>query len=402
MDRKRIAAVAAVCVLFLLLAGYVERTERHLDNENRIVRAEPGGGSTDVSLTLSAEGLFQGKRYPLTVEEQAIGETEAEEYFAMARAEIDRDFFAGGESADCVTRKVHMEEHYVRGLVGAEWNLDSYRVMEPDGSLIGEAIPAGGEMVSATVSLSCGGYKQNYCFSFCVYPGEKTQEEALLDSIGAAIAGQEAAECLTLPGEVDGYRLEWEETKRHLVWKVFFLELIILVLLYFVKQERAREQERLRKEQMRLDYSEIVNKLLILMGSGMTLKQAWNRISARYSDKRENGQKETRYVYEEMLITSHEISDGVSEARAYQNFGERTGVGAYSRLVRILVQNLQTGSRGLCRLLEQEAQTALEERKALARKYGEEAGTKLLIPMILMLVIVIAIIMVPAMLSFNQ
>ena len=52
-------------------------------------------------------------------------------------------------------------------------------------------------------------------------------------------------------------------------------------------------------------------------------------------------------------------------------------------------------------MLEQETENALEERKALAKKLGEEAGTKLLLPMMLMLGIVIAIIMVPAVLSFN-
>lgn len=38
---------------------------------------------------------------------------------------------------------------------------------------------------------------------------------------------------------------------------------------------------------MKLDYAEVVSKLLILLGAGMSLKQAWNRISAQYSDKRQ-------------------------------------------------------------------------------------------------------------------
>ena len=55
----------------------------------------------------------------------------------------------------------------------------------------------------------------------------------------------------------------------------------------------------------------------------------------------------------------------------------------------------------MCELLGQEATVALEERKALAKKLGEEAGTKMLLPLIMMLGIVIAIIMVPAMQSFS-
>ena len=102
-----------------------------------------------------------------------------------------------------------------------------------------------------------------------------------------------------------------------------------------------------------------------------------------------------------MIITNHEILDGESERLAYQKFGERVDLGEYQRLIRMLLQNLQTGSRGLCKLLEQESENALEERKALAWKLGEEAGTKMLLPLMMMLGIVIAIIMIPAMLSFQ-
>ena len=90
-----------------------------------------------------------------------------------------------------------------------------------------------------------------------------------------------------MPEQVDGYTVSWGQAREHLVFKVLFLEIVIVILLRFVLLERAREQERLRREEMMLDYAEVVNKLLILLGSGMTLKQAWNRIAARYSDKRD-------------------------------------------------------------------------------------------------------------------
>ena len=48
-----------------------------------------------------------------------------------------------------------------------------------------------------------------------------------------------------------------------------------------------------------------------------------------------------------------------------------------------------------------EAADAFEERKNLAKKYGEEAGTKLLLPMMIMFGIVVAVIMVPAMMSMQ-
>lgn len=52
-------------------------------------------------------------------------------------------------------------------------------------------------------------------------------------------------------------------------------------------------------------------------------------------------------------------------------------------------------------LLDAEAEEAFRQRKAYAKQLGEEAGTKLLIPMGIMLVLVFAILMLPALLSLN-
>ena len=51
-------------------------------------------------------------------------------------------------------------------------------------------------------------------------------------------------------------------------------------------------------------------------------------------------------------------------------------------------------------MLERESTEAWEERKRKARVLGEAAATKLLVPMIMMLIVVMAIVMIPAFMSF--
>ena len=51
------------------------------------------------------------------------------------------------------------------------------------------------------------------------------------------------------------------------------------------------------------------------------------------------------------------------------------------------------------KLLEKEADITMQQRKNMAKKQGEEAGTKMLLPMMMMLGIVMVIVMVPAILS---
>ena len=70
------------------------------------------------------------------------------------------------------------------------------------------------------------------------------------------------------------------------------------------------------------------------------------------------------------------------------------------KLAGILEQNRRNGIANIRAILNAEMAQAWEERKNLARRLGEEAGTKLLGPLFIMLIIVMVIIIVPAMLSF--
>ena len=99
--------------------------------------------------------------------------------------------------------------------------------------------------------------------------------------------------------------------------------------------------------------------------------------------------------------TMYEILSGTSEQEAYERFGERCGLAIYRKFGLLLSQNLKKGTKGLVDLLKQESIAAFEERKALAKIQGEEAGTKMLIPMFLMFGVVLVMIVIPAFLSIR-
>ena len=133
------------------------------------------------------------------------------------------------------------------------------------------------------------------------------------------------------------------------------------------------------------------------MGAGMTIRNAFFKMGEDYGKQE---RKKRRYVYEEILIACHELQGGRSETEAYDHFGRRCQVQAYIKLSALLSQNLRKGSNDLVQMLRQEADNAFLQRKSLAKKLGEEAGTKLLLPMMMMLCIVMVIIMIPAYFSF--
>lgn len=405
MKKKQMVEIGLVFALLLLGAAYMEYTDRELGSSGEITRNAYGEGSREVGLVLNADTVAEDYSYTLTVEEVHVTEEEARQLFEEAEQEINDTFPDEGQTLDHVSGKVHMEESYVGGKVSAEWYLGSYAYLDYDGNAMEEKIPKEGVMLAAEAALTCGNYKESYQFSFMLYPKDLSDVEELvgeIDSYFDVQQSQEGVEVLTLPESVDGVTLRWGEASEHLTLKILLLEGLILVLLPLGMRSRAKAAEKKRQEELMLDYPEIVSKFNVLVGSGMTIKQTWNTISAQYINKREKNTIKKSIAFEEMARTDREIQDGESERIAYQRFGERIGISSYRRLVRLLISNLQKGNRGLCEQLGQEAETAFGERRMLAKRLGEEAGTKLLFPMILMLGIVIIIIIVPAMTGFTM
>ena len=172
------------------------------------------------------------------------------------------------------------------------------------------------------------------------------------------------------------------------------------------RDEKVRQQAKDRKERLDLDYSELLFKLTLLLGAGLTIKGSFSRIclqaeDAEKADKSRRGEKFSLLhpVYGEIHVMLREISSGVAEETAYVNFGRRCQLPQYIKLGSLLAQNLKKGSRGLTALLEKEAFLSLSQHRTAARKMGEKASMKMLFPMILMFIDVMIILMVPALLS---
>lgn len=394
-----------LCALLLLLAYYSQQDGKVLQENGTLSRNEFGKGSKEVDLILNAEGLEEDYPYELEVAEMRITEKEAKVYFEKAIVEIEESVYAKGDEPSHVEQNLNIQPRYANGLVEAEWRFLDSSAIRCNGEIVSERLVPEGEMVHVQAELTCYEYKEMYEFYIHVYPIKQTKTEKLIQDIQNAIAKESEKydeDMLQLPEQVDGVQLHWTEPEDHLVLKVLLLEVVIFVVLKILEKEKQKDAFKARQESIRLDYSDIVSKLAILVGAGMSVRQAWDTICMRYLADRKNHLVKEKPAYEEMLATSHEMQDGGSERTAFQNFSERVGIGEYHRLARILVQSIQKGSKGICGMLEQESADAFESRKLMARKLGEEASTKMMIPLMLMLGIVMAMIMVPAMMGVQM
>jgi hypothetical protein len=128
----------------------------------------------------------------------------------------------------------------------------------------------------------------------------------------------------------------------------------------------------------------------------MSARNAFFRLEGDYRKERDHS-----FIQKEVSRLVREMENGVSEVQCYEAFGKRCELPMYRKFGTILSQNLRKGTKGMRELLQRESEEAFEERKALAKRRGEEAGTKLLFPMFLMLGTIMFMIIVPAFMSME-
>ena len=71
------------------------------------------------------------------------------------------------------------------------------------------------------------------------------------------------------------------------------------------------------------------------------------------------------------------------------------------KLISLLEQERKTGDARIRDAMELEVRQAFEQRKNVARRLGEEAGTKLMAPLMLSLITVLLIVAIPAMMTLT-
>lgn len=226
-------------------------------------------------------------------------------------------------------------------------------------------------------------------------------KEGFLELVSQVDQENETLEEYNLPSQIGTIDITYLIESEDQSVKLLLCMLIGIFALWVYWEEEQKGKHKKRIQECQLLYPDMVYKLTLLLGAGMTLKSAWQRLVMDYlKEKKKSGA--FLYTYEEMLVTWNEMESGIAEVEAIERFGKRMRIRSYLRLSSIVSQNMKKGTKGFLHQLEVEAKEAQEERKQMAKKLGEEAGTKLLFPMLIMLVIVFVIVMMPAFLSFSR
>ena len=380
------------------LTALAAQGEREVDAQGSVERSTYGGVDKEIRLEEEELGSFS-VRVTSRQYDDAKAQEMAEEVFRKLE-----DIVPGNNSALEEVREDLVLPTEVEGYPFAiQWESSCYEALDNKGHVRNalfrddEAVP-----MEVVARLRLQGKTYARAFPLTVRAPLHSETEKLRAAVEEAMASADAesatAERYRLPREVAGYRLQFREVRKDPSGLLFLGLLLAGILGLWSMDLDLRRAVTARERQLQLSYPQVVSKLVLYLGAGMSARSVFFKMAQEYLD-RESGEKAV--AYEEICRTVRELESGVSEADAYIHFGKRCRERQYIKLASLLTQNLLRGNDRLLAALQEEAALALENRKAIARKLGEEAGTKLLVPMVMMLAVTLVMIMIPAYLGFS-
>lgn len=428
-----------------------------LQREGRIqsgyILKREGIGGAEYSLPITVQGLNPEKKesFDITVSPRVYTKEEADRLFSEFHEKIEALLLPEEESFDEIRTSLHLNTYFPEENIKMSWSFSptalingkkkiteeddldlilNYRSILEDKGKIHHELLKQNQILEGNLELkfSCNilapkektekelenyfqspedylYYSPNYVFPIRIFPEEKTASENLKDLLKKKISelnleGRGTDE-LTLPKEIEGHSLHFTEEKTQTYLFLPLLGLFLACLLPFMEKEKKKERLRERENSLQLDYSELVSKLVVYLGAGLSLRNAFSEISKHYSFLLEHCASENHPLYEELHSLLNQLKSNVGEGKAYLAFATRISLRPYNKLISLIEQNRKNGSKHLRLQLQVEMQEAFEMRKSTAKKLGEEAGTKLLFPLFMQLLIIMMIIIYPAMRSMG-
>ncbi|MCR4999541.1 MAG: type II secretion system F family protein [Lachnospiraceae bacterium] len=392
--KKRVKRILLLVELLGVILWVGEYVQSHVVFDNRLVRGNPTDGVTSHELRLDNGNGMEDVVVEVYPKRRSPEEVEA--LLDAAESEVEASYLGSNKDADVIQQKLNLQTSYVDGCVEARWQISPLTVMDTDGTLRYDNISEPTKVIGE-LTLSCEGEKRDLKYQWMVYPPSAETKEGfeyeLNRSLQEAEESTRDSDAMELPSEIGDRKLTWIPKMEHTGLQLCLLGIGAVVAIGVAEKEEKKQAKQKLEKALQSDYPNIVNWLSLYVGAGISVKQAFAIIGKKATEEHPG--------YEAILRCSRAIADGKSEMAAYEDLSEYAPNKNYRKLSLLITHHIRKGSEDLMFQLEREAQAAFEQRKMQARIAGEEASTKLLIPMMGLLGIVLVVLIIPALQGIN-
>ncbi len=230
--------------------------------------------------------------------------------------------------------------------------------------------------------------------------GEESAEERLgrrIDSAVRTLNSDTGSPKVILPEELeDGTRLSWRLVEKNDMPLIAGGMLFILYAMYMSRYSRVKKEETEARESVIRDLPGFMNKMVLLVRGGLVLEEAFERA---VDDAALSGAGEDSYFYGQLAAVRENVRKSNSPMSAeLEKFARRSGVRELMRFSNMISDNIKKGTDITEKMLRESGMLWFERRKN-SEERGRIAETRLTLPLMILIMVLIVISVAPALLS---
>lgn len=228
---------------------------------------------------------------------------------------------------------------------------------------------------------------------------EEEKYEYSLKSIADSLNSDRTVRKVSLPAKLEtGEKIHWEieEASQNNSIMILIMMVVISVMIYRERFSALKKIEASNKESVSRQLPSFINRLVLLIEAGMVVNSAFEK-AVEESNRNDIPKDDYFYTNLKAIYTAMMTANG-SLIKGLKDFARRSGVQELMRVSNIIEDNVNKGTE-LTGKLRSESDMLWMERKKKCEELGRMAETKLTLPLMLFLIVLIVITVAPAMLE---
>ncbi|MBR6383254.1 MAG: type II secretion system F family protein [Lachnospiraceae bacterium] len=253
--------------------------------------------------------------------------------------------------------------------------------------------------IELEITYSLEDFEEKETIEGIILPQTKSEEEEFTKKLKKYLDSENennrTSKTVILPTQINGVNIKWSKKKSSKVPAIIVLTVVCAGFVLFKDRLLSGENEKKRREKIILEYPDFAVKYALLNEAGLTHRQIVDRLASEFEKKKNSP------IYEEIYKVSLDVKGGLPLTEALESMSKNCGVREITFFVGLINRNIKKGGREISVELRKAADESSSEKREKIRRKAETAGTRLLLPMVFLLIIVFALIMIPAFDSFS-
>ena len=396
LDPKNIRLTVFVLAAGFILAGLYLAKNHGRDYASDVLVREEDGKTSNVKL--KAESEFGEEIIDMEILSKTYSDEEIEEMKKGFDAKLKKSILANNAAFNLINSDLNLA-HEIEGFpFEIEYRIRPRGIFDSKGKLIANVDEKTDFEIEITVLLD--EYEEKETIVGTIIPAHRSDSELFSYKLNNYLENENENsrnnKTIVLPSELDGVEIKWEKSESNKIPAIIAMTILIAGIILFKDKLSEGENEKNRREAIISEYPEFANKYALLVEAGLTHRQVVERLGEEYKKTKKNSP-----LYEEVYKAGTEVKGGCPLTEALDNMAVNCRIREITYFVSLVKRNIKKGGKDIASDIKKAAEESTKEKREIVRRKAETAGTRLLLPMVFLLMIVFVLIMVPAFDSFS-